>query len=598
MILPVFSNLSKLEKHLKFLKQILKDIPFFLVWWAIRDLLLDIETQLDDIDLTAKGNPKEIFEIIKNNIKNLNNISIFQTEKFWTITLVNKNNNTKYELTPLREEWQYLDFRHPKEIIWTDSVVKDSIRRDFTINAMYFTIIENINLETSYLKFNILKDSRDKTKLEKFTKLIKEKENLLINQGGKLIFLVTNEKLVDSFLKINTNKLIDSIQNAEKISLEENLENKIKNLYIILDPQKWILDLIDWTIRAVWNPDNRFQEDALRIIRWIRFAIILNEKIRKRYSNLRENRNSKEKPPQQYRFDFDTETWRSMKKNYYLVKFVAKERVKEEILRIFKNSDNPFGFIALMDELNILKYFFPYLWLTKWVNQPVRYHPLDTYHHILLTFYHFQKINKDYLARFWMLYHDVAKPDQYYYTTIWLTPEERKKMHWSYIHHPNQWVDFVKEDFKKLWFSSKEIEEIAWYVKHHMKPGEWLRGKEKTVVKNLKKYLAEYGYRKTKNLLDICIADRLGQYNPLQSPEIEWLQWMKKKLDEIYALQWQFSKKDLAINGYDIMKHFNLQPGPIIWKLIDAAFEWVVENPEERNKKEKILEYLEKINQS
>jgi tRNA nucleotidyltransferase/poly(A) polymerase len=96
-----------------------------------------------------------------------------------------------------------------------------------------------------------------------------------------------------------------------------------------------------------------------------------------------------------------------MKKNYYLVQFVAKERIKEEILRVFKNTDNPFGLISLMDELNILKYIFPSVASTKHIDQPVRYHPLDTYHHTIMTLYHIQKINKNYLVRFGMLYHDV-----------------------------------------------------------------------------------------------------------------------------------------------------------------------------------------------
>jgi tRNA nucleotidyltransferase/poly(A) polymerase len=120
----------------------------------------------------------------------------------------------------------------------------------------------------------------------------------------------------------------------------------------------------------------------------------------------------------QFRFDFDTETRRSMKKNYYLVKFLPKERVKEEILRVFKETDNPFGFVSLMDELNILKYIFFYVSQTKCVDQPVRYHPLDTYHHIMMSLYFLQFINKNYLVRLAMLYHDVAKPDQYRYTKI------------------------------------------------------------------------------------------------------------------------------------------------------------------------------------
>jgi hypothetical protein len=60
--------------------------------------------------------------------------------------------------------------------------------------------------------------------------------------------------------------------------------------------------------------------------------------------------------------------------------------------------------------------------------------------------------------------------------------------------------------------------------------------------------IGEVGYDRVNNLLDICIADRLGQFNPLQSPEIEGILWMKQQVKKIKEEQGQFSKKDLAIN--------------------------------------------------
>ena len=583
-----FDNLKKTKKHFDFLKEKLKTDKFFLVGGVIRDLLLNIaEEPIKDIDLTMPGNPHQIYKNIDKS-----DIHIFKTDKFGTITILPEDKSCKYELTPLREEGQYLDFRHPEEIKWTTDLIKDSIRRDFTINSIYLTFLPG---KVDIRNYQPLKPTKDKDLDEIFKIKLKKEKNLNIVTSNYFISILqdhdTIKNIVNLFYQNDSQKIKTIIQNFPIFSFEE-LNISSLSIILLFDPQQWLIDLIDGNIKAVWNPDNRFQEDALRIIRWVRFAIILNEKIRKKFKNITKVNNKK--PPEQFRFDFETQTWRSMKKNFYLIKFIAKERIKEEILRIFKWSNNPFGFIGLLDELNILKYIFPYLYQTKHIDQPVRYHPLDIYHHILITLYHLQQFNNDYLARFWILYHDVAKPDQYRYAQLGLTDEERKKMHWSYIHHPKQWADFVREDFKKLGFSKKEIEEIAWYVENHMKPGEWLRGKEKNIVKNLKKRIAEHWERKMKNLIDIAIADRLGQYNPLQSPEIEGLKWMKKQIDKIIEEQWQFKKSDLAINGYDIMKEFNLEPWPQIWKLIDKAFQRVLENPKERNKKDLILKYLKK----
>jgi tRNA nucleotidyltransferase (CCA-adding enzyme) len=111
-------------------------------------------------------------------------------------------------------------------------------------------------------------------------------------------------------------------------------------------------------------------------------------------------------------FDFVKDTRNSIKKNGILLEKVAKERIKEEICKAFIQGD-PFGFTSLLDEAKLLPILFPALAETKNVEQPVRYHPFDVYAHTLLTLFELQKLNKDYLVRFAMLYHDVGKVDQF-----------------------------------------------------------------------------------------------------------------------------------------------------------------------------------------
>lgn len=73
----------------------------------------------------------------------LDNVSLFRTEKFGTITIARKDNKKTimYEITPFREEGSYSDLRHPDEVQWSDNLVVDAGRRDFTINALYYSQI-------------------------------------------------------------------------------------------------------------------------------------------------------------------------------------------------------------------------------------------------------------------------------------------------------------------------------------------------------------------------------------------------------------------------------------------------------------------------
>ena len=110
--------------------------------------------------------------------------------------------------------------------------------------------------------------------------------------------------------------------------------------------------------------------------------------------------------------DLHKDTRNSLKKNAYLIRQVAKERIKQELDKVFKGN-NPFGFVALLDEANMLKWIFPKLYDNKNVNQPVRYHPFDVYTHSMMVLYHMQRLSDDYLLRYAALYHDVGKVEQY-----------------------------------------------------------------------------------------------------------------------------------------------------------------------------------------
>ena len=144
---------------------------------------MTIEQRPNDIDITLAWDPKKIY-----NQSNKIGLSHFMTEKFWTITYIKKDKIKKeiqYEVTPLRTEWNYQDFRHPWEINRSNDIILDAKRRDFTINSLYFFA------DTNREKKEQVSYSIDEKELLKWLKdneifAIKE-QNLLIIQNQNII---------------------------------------------------------------------------------------------------------------------------------------------------------------------------------------------------------------------------------------------------------------------------------------------------------------------------------------------------------------------------------------------------------------------------
>ena len=569
-----FENISLLDKHIKYLTKKIKNKNIFLVGWSIRDILLWVEDSPTDIDFTMAWNPTKIYNQIDKE-----DISHFMTEKFWTITLI--KDEIKYELTPLRTESWYKDTRHPDKITRSNDILLDSARRDFTINCIYY-------FSTEY-KFNISNTKKVEEKKDQMETL---KEDWIIFIPGLNILILQKHDYIQKLFKnwiLQTDfldYLLDIIKWKTNIhGRSKNIEINSNTIRIIIDPFKWIQDLINRKLQTCWEPDKRYKEDALRLIRAIRFVNVINQRL--------QNQNIA-KDTKITLFDFEKETRISLKRNSKLIKNIAKERIKEEIYKGFKDW-NPFWFTALLDESGMLKELFPSLAKTKKIEQPIRYHPFDVYAHTILTLYQLQKINTDPIVRFAMLYHDVGKPLQFAEYKNGLSKDEiREIMAWP-NNHRRSGPQLAKKDFTKLWFSSKEIIEICDYISRHHKPEEILNATIENREKRLRKFLSEAWFDKVNNVFDIAIADRLWQYNPLQnSSDISDVRELKTQLKKLNDKEGQFTIKNLTIDWNDIIKYFKIKPWPIVWELIQKTLNRVMDDIKHRNKKEKILEFLKK----
>ncbi len=137
-------------------------------------------------------------------------------------------------------------------------------------------------------------------------------------------------------LIVQNHELIKKIE-YETYNLQLITPNIVKHL--IIDPHHGIQDLINKKIRAVGIADRRFQEDALRVIRALRFSIALE-------------------------CDIEKHTRTSLQKNAHLIRQIAKERIKQECDKVFAGN-NPFGFVSLLDSTNLLKRIFPKVYDNK-----------------------------------------------------------------------------------------------------------------------------------------------------------------------------------------------------------------------------------------
>jgi len=572
-----FDWLKILDEHIKFLQDKCDTQNLFLVGWCIRDILLDIEKNLTDVDFTMAWKPEEIYENIKKD-----DVHHFITEKFGTITLIPKDNKElKYELTPLRTENDYSDNRHPEMINWQNDILLDSNRRDFSINCIYYFSAEfpknNLNKE-----FKEHKDIKDEFVFQKLLKdswvIFYSDLNLLVVQDENYISKIFPDW---NFDQVFTTYLIDTLH-EDFVNSKKSSEAKIR---IIIDPHKWIQDIINRKIKCVGEPEKRFTEDALRIVRALRFVSVLNQK-------LKDNQWDK---PKITLFDIDTDTRKATKELANLVSNISKERIHDELMKVFTSWD-PFAFVSLLDEIKLLEYIFPALYATKNIEQPVRYHPFDVYVHTLMSLYHLQKINKDYLVRFSMLYHDVWKVGQYAAYEKNLSRDEiREILAWP-LNHRVSWPELAKEDFARLTFSKSEIKDICRYIFNHHVPWEILNANEENRVKKLRKLYSEAWFEKVNNLLDITIADRLWQYNPMQnSADITDVEELRNMLKDLEKQEWQFTQKDLQIDWKKIMEHFKIPSWPQIWELLSLAMNWVLVDIKNRNTEKEILTYLKWI---
>lgn len=184
----------------------------------------------------------------------------------------------------------------------------DSCRRDFTFNALYYTSVH----------FDHLSNKKKPGRSESAVSCLGEIDWKQLAKDGAffvddVLIIQSRDLIAKSFPQGQLDK--DFVFSLLKLF---SPDHQTADLHVLLDPQCGLQDLVAQKIVCVGRPDERIQEDALRILRALRFAVTLNDA----------------KEGQLYsKFDFVAETRNSLKKFYFLLSKIAPERVRQEIMK-------------------------------------------------------------------------------------------------------------------------------------------------------------------------------------------------------------------------------------------------------------------------
>lgn len=420
----------------------------YIIGGCVRDLFM--KREVHDWDFVTSAQPEDILKLFPEG---------FYDNKFGTVGVPIEDQ--VFEITTMRKEGIYKDFRHPTEVGWTNKIEEDLARRDFTINAM---------------------------------------------------------------------------------AMDKNGE--------IIDPYNGEGDIQEKIIRAVGDPNNRFKEDALRLMRAIRIATQLD-------------------------FEIEKNTFKSIRDDSDLIREIASERIRDELFKILA-STNPYIGILKLREAGILQIILPEVEECFGVSQegPKHARVYDIGEHSLLTLKSIPSTNP--LVRFAALLHDIGKPG---------TAKTDKTGNVTFYNHEVVGSRLALEIAKRFNLSKKQTEKLFRLIRWHQ-----FTVDDKQTDSAIRRFINNVGIENIEDAINLRIGDRLGGGT---ERAVSWR--MEEFQDRIkQVLTKPFSVSDLKINGKDVMETLDIPPSKKVGEILQKLFEEVLEDSEKNNREyllKRIKEY-------
>jgi putative nucleotidyltransferase with HDIG domain len=303
-------------------------------------------------------------------------------------------------------------------------------------------------------------------------------------------------------------------------------------------------DIKDKVVRAVGEPEERFTEDALRILRAIRIATDLS-------------------------FAIEQKTEEAIKKMASNLSKIASERIRDEFCRMLM-APKPMEGLILAQGLGVLTFIAKELEEGIGIEQN-QAHKYSVFEHNLRSLKHAADKGWDLDTRLAALFHDVAKPA----TRRW--SDEKKD--WTFHGHDVVGAKMTKKIMADLKFPVKTVEKVTKLVRWHL----FFSDTEKITLSAVRRIIRNVGQEHIWDLMNIRACDRIGTGRPKEHP----YRFRKYRAMVEEALRDPLSVSMLAINGTDLIKAGE-QPGPRIGAILHALLEEVLDDPK-RNTREYLL---------
>jgi len=317
----------------------------------------------------------------------------------------------------------------------------------------------------------------------------------------------------------------------------------------IIDPFGGEEDIKKKIVRAVLNPSDRFKEDPLRMMRAIRFSLQLG-------------------------YSIEPQTLITISSMAQAIDRVAKERLREELLRILLVSKPSAGF-NLMRRTGLLKRILPEL-LEGYRKRQNNYHKYTIYRHTMETVDSID-IDKDPILRLSALFHDIAKP----------RVRKKVKGRWRFFGHATVSAELTRELMIRLRFSNEWIDRVTHLIAHHM-----FDYKTSLSDRAVRRFIKRVGADNINDIIMLRKADNLahGWGRDFEKDIEEFRNRINTQINRSYP----FTISDLAVNGHDVMNIVGLQPGPKVGKILNQLLEDVIEKPK-YNQRDRLIEILEEM---
>lgn len=313
-----------------------------------------------------------------------------------------------------------------------------------------------------------------------------------------------------------------------------------------IDPYNGKMHIEKHIIKSVRDAKERFEEDALRILRAIRFSAQLG-------------------------FEIEENTIKGIEACKHLLAFISHERIRDEFLKICL-SDRP-SHINKLYALGLMTYIIPEFIATYETKQNHPHHIYDVAKHSIVAM---ENVPKDTVLRLAALLHDIGKP---------ATRSTDQKGIDHFYNHPDKGVEMSKKILRNLRWDNQTIRDVGILIKQH---DYHLREKINKVT--IKKLLGEMGVELFDKLIILQTADAKAQNPEKLQPKLVQIEKAKSLKQEVLQNEECYCLKDLALNGGDLIQ-LGIPKGKAVGETLAKLLNYVLHYPDKNNKQE-LIGYL------